>query len=239
MRLVLAAAIAVRGASARARGGGSFLLASIAVRGASALARGGKSAARMPRGVKKENLPTKVCVVCDRPFTWRKKWERCWDEVTTCSKTCNAARRRGKGGGGDALGGGENAFGAVVSDDDDVSPRSPATTDEDPAKAARKLAKKAAKADRRAKRAGVAATTTGQKDCDLCGASVDLLVRCRVDATREWKMACGKCWKDVSGGVVDGDAAHPHYQYGGLWKNRNVQSGEGLLVQSGEGLLVA
>jgi hypothetical protein len=32
------------------------------------------------RGVKKENLPTKVCVVCDRPFTWRKKWERCWDE---------------------------------------------------------------------------------------------------------------------------------------------------------------
>ncbi len=28
----------------------------------------------MPRGVKKENLPTKVCVVCNRPFTWRKKW---------------------------------------------------------------------------------------------------------------------------------------------------------------------
>mmetsp|Transcript_25004 Transcript_25004/g.53915 ORF Transcript_25004/g.53915 Transcript_25004/m.53915 type:complete len:123 (-) Transcript_25004:1554-1922(-) len=41
----------------------------------------------------KSNLPEKVCVVCDRPFTWRKKWERCWDEVTCCSKSCNAKRR--------------------------------------------------------------------------------------------------------------------------------------------------
>merc|ERR1712216_1124899 len=52
--------------------------------------------AAMPRGVKKENLPEKVCVVCNRPFTWRKKWERCWDEVTTCSKSCNAKRKREK-----------------------------------------------------------------------------------------------------------------------------------------------
>jgi hypothetical protein len=48
----------------------------------------------MPRGVKKENLPSKVCVTCNRPFTWRKKWEACWDEVTTCSKKCNGERRR-------------------------------------------------------------------------------------------------------------------------------------------------
>ncbi|MGC6415348.1 MAG: DUF2256 domain-containing protein, partial [Bacteroidia bacterium] len=27
------------------------------------------------RKVKKQHLPTKICVVCDRPFTWRKKWE--------------------------------------------------------------------------------------------------------------------------------------------------------------------
>lgn len=47
----------------------------------------------MPRGVKKENLPSKVCVVCGRPFTWRKKWERVWDEVTTCSKSCNRKRK--------------------------------------------------------------------------------------------------------------------------------------------------
>ena len=47
----------------------------------------------MTHGVKKENLPSKMCVTCNRPFTWRKKWERCWDEVTTCSKGCNAKRR--------------------------------------------------------------------------------------------------------------------------------------------------
>jgi hypothetical protein len=46
--------------------------------------------------MKKENLPTKICVVCNRPFTWRKKWERCWDEVTTCSKKCNGERRTRK-----------------------------------------------------------------------------------------------------------------------------------------------
>jgi hypothetical protein len=45
--------------------------------------------------VSKSNLPEKICVVCGRPFTWRKKWERCWDEVTCCSKSCNAKRRGG------------------------------------------------------------------------------------------------------------------------------------------------
>lgn len=44
----------------------------------------------------KSNLPEKICAVCGRPFTWRKKWERCWDEVTCCSKTCNSQRRSGK-----------------------------------------------------------------------------------------------------------------------------------------------
>ncbi|MDY6882249.1 MAG: DUF2256 domain-containing protein, partial [Pseudomonadota bacterium] len=28
--------------------------------------------------MKKSNLPSKICPVCDRPFTWRKKWERDW-----------------------------------------------------------------------------------------------------------------------------------------------------------------
>ena len=51
----------------------------------------------MPRGVKKENLPAKICIVCDRPYTWRKKWERSWDEITTCSKSCNRRRRRAGG----------------------------------------------------------------------------------------------------------------------------------------------
>ena len=57
------------------------------------------------------------------------------------------------------------------------------------------------------------------KPCDICGEHVDLLVRCQVDETRAWKLVCGKkCWKQVSGGVTDGDADHPHYKYGGLWK---------------------
>jgi hypothetical protein len=38
---------------------------------------------------------------CRAPFgIWnldrRKKWERCWDEVTTCSKACNGKRKQAK-----------------------------------------------------------------------------------------------------------------------------------------------
>jgi hypothetical protein len=51
------------------------------------------TSSKTPRGFKKENLPTKICVTCGRPFNWRKKWERVWDEVTTCSKSCNRKRR--------------------------------------------------------------------------------------------------------------------------------------------------
>ncbi|TWU49252.1 DUF2256 domain-containing protein [Rubripirellula reticaptiva] len=37
---------------------------------------------------KKLNLPEKNCIVCGRPFAWRKKWEKVWDEVKYCSETC-------------------------------------------------------------------------------------------------------------------------------------------------------
>ncbi|MFK7839261.1 MAG: DUF2256 domain-containing protein [Bdellovibrionales bacterium] len=37
---------------------------------------------------KKQNLPSKTCPTCNRPFTWRKKWEKNWDEVKYCSKRC-------------------------------------------------------------------------------------------------------------------------------------------------------
>ena len=43
------------------------------------------------KGVKKADLPTKVCVHCNRPFTWRKKWEKVWDEVKYCSDKCRKA----------------------------------------------------------------------------------------------------------------------------------------------------
>jgi hypothetical protein len=91
--------------------------------------------------------------------------------------------------------------------------------EQDP-RTARKAAKKRAKAQRRAQREGTADPSHGQKDCTVCGKSVDLLIRCTIDAKGDWNMVCGKCWKDVSGGVTDGDASHPHYRYGGLWKNR-------------------
>merc|ERR1712045_933542 len=32
----------------------------------------------------------KLCLVCQKEFTWRKKWSRCWSEVTTCSERCKA-----------------------------------------------------------------------------------------------------------------------------------------------------
>ncbi|OOE92317.1 hypothetical protein BZG76_07135 [Salinivibrio sp. AR647] len=43
---------------------------------------------------KKPHLPTKACLTCERPFTWRKKWARCWDEVRYCSDRCSREGRR-------------------------------------------------------------------------------------------------------------------------------------------------
>lgn len=37
---------------------------------------------------KKADLPSKVCPVCQRAFSWRKKWERCWEDVKYCSERC-------------------------------------------------------------------------------------------------------------------------------------------------------
>ncbi|MGB0568062.1 MAG: DUF2256 domain-containing protein [Alteromonas macleodii] len=31
--------------------------------------------------MKKSDLPTKICPVCQRPFAWRKKWEKNWENV--------------------------------------------------------------------------------------------------------------------------------------------------------------
>ena len=41
---------------------------------------------------KKSNLPQKICPVCQRPFIWRRKWVRDWDQVRYCSERC---RRKG------------------------------------------------------------------------------------------------------------------------------------------------
>ncbi|KAK4545118.1 hypothetical protein LTR36_003669 [Oleoguttula mirabilis] len=61
-----------------------------------------------------------------------------------------------------------------------------------------------------------------RKPCTLCQQPRDVLVRCQIDETGKWHFVCpGKCWKAVSGGVVDGDAEHEHYLYGGMWKNKH------------------
>ncbi|MBL6865632.1 MAG: DUF2256 domain-containing protein [Flavobacteriales bacterium] len=36
--------------------------------------------------------PDRTCAVCEKPFSWRKKWESCWDEVRYCSKRCRSQR---------------------------------------------------------------------------------------------------------------------------------------------------
>lgn len=52
----------------------------------------------MPRGIAKANLPSKPCAACGRPFTWRRKWARDWEQVRYCSDAC---RMRGNSKAGD------------------------------------------------------------------------------------------------------------------------------------------
>jgi len=40
--------------------------------------------------MKKGDLPNKICLVCGRPFSWRKKWRKDWEQVKYCSKRCRS-----------------------------------------------------------------------------------------------------------------------------------------------------
>jgi hypothetical protein len=42
----------------------------------------------MPKMRKKSELPQKTCAACGLPFSWRKKWERDWEQVRYCSDRC-------------------------------------------------------------------------------------------------------------------------------------------------------
>lgn len=56
------------------------------------------------------------------------------------------------------------------------------------------------------------------KPCTLCSKPRDVLVRCIIDESLKWHFVCvGKCWKQVSGGKIDGDGTldHQFYRYGG------------------------
>ncbi|WP_278034255.1 DUF2256 domain-containing protein [Flavobacterium nitratireducens] len=44
------------------------------------------------KGVKKQHLPSKICVSCNRPFAWRKKWEKDWEQVKYCSTKCRSQK---------------------------------------------------------------------------------------------------------------------------------------------------
>ncbi|MCS5561487.1 MULTISPECIES: DUF2256 domain-containing protein [Marinobacter] len=41
---------------------------------------------------RKPHLPAKICPACNRPFTWRKKWAKDWDQVKYCSERCRRNR---------------------------------------------------------------------------------------------------------------------------------------------------
>jgi hypothetical protein len=36
----------------------------------------------------KQKLPSKLCQVCGKSMSWRKKWQKNWDEVRHCSQRC-------------------------------------------------------------------------------------------------------------------------------------------------------
>ncbi|MFO0193436.1 MAG: DUF2256 domain-containing protein [Pseudanabaena sp.] len=42
----------------------------------------------------KSFLPSKDCVICGKPFSWRKKWEKCVDEVKYCSDRCRRQKSK-------------------------------------------------------------------------------------------------------------------------------------------------
>ncbi|WP_093288621.1 DUF2256 domain-containing protein [Solimonas aquatica] len=43
---------------------------------------------------RKPQLPEKTCAHCARPFQWRRKWQRCWEQVRYCSARCRRARKQ-------------------------------------------------------------------------------------------------------------------------------------------------
>lgn len=74
-----------------------------------------------------------------------------------------------------------------------------------------------------AKQAAKVDPSTSTKICDQCGKPSDVLIRCQKDDTQKWFLLCpGKCWKEASGGKVDGTKDTPWYRYGGVWKNKKA-----------------
>ena len=45
----------------------------------------------------KQALPSKPCVACGRPMSWRKSWAKNWAQVKYCSEACRRAPARPAG----------------------------------------------------------------------------------------------------------------------------------------------
>ncbi|MBW8243745.1 DUF2256 domain-containing protein [Muricauda oceani] len=43
---------------------------------------------------KKPYLATKTCPICKRPFAWRKKWAKDWEQVIYCSERCRKNKNK-------------------------------------------------------------------------------------------------------------------------------------------------
>ncbi len=41
----------------------------------------------------KRALPSKPCMACQRPMTWRKAWAKNWEQVKYCSDACRQQAR--------------------------------------------------------------------------------------------------------------------------------------------------
>ncbi|MAZ60779.1 MAG: hypothetical protein CMG50_01205 [Candidatus Marinimicrobia bacterium] len=37
----------------------------------------------------KHKLDYKICITCNKPFNWRKKWKNNWENVKYCSNRCS------------------------------------------------------------------------------------------------------------------------------------------------------
>ncbi|MCB1599767.1 MAG: DUF2256 domain-containing protein [Lysobacterales bacterium] len=37
---------------------------------------------------------SKLCAHCQRPMTWRKRWEKVWEQVKYCSDACRLLAKR-------------------------------------------------------------------------------------------------------------------------------------------------
>ncbi|MEK9531479.1 MAG: DUF2256 domain-containing protein [Alphaproteobacteria bacterium] len=42
---------------------------------------------------KKSELPEKQCPICEKPFIWRKKWSKDWENVIYCSERCKRHKK--------------------------------------------------------------------------------------------------------------------------------------------------